>query len=355
MKMEFKIVDVDDLVPNPFQPREGFDKESIGELADSFKSVGEIQPIIVRKHKKGYQIIAGERRWRAAKFARLKEIPVLIKDTAEENVLLESLIENLHRANLEPPEEENAVYELWETGKKIGRWKNFGELGNALGKSESWVKSHIEAKRIRDESLHAGPSIATRTILDVAGVEKRDRETILAKVEKGEIKTPEVREYARVAKKAPPRVKKAMFKPRARVTPRIAEKIIELPEKEHAHVIKEIEMGRPEEEEAISFIKARKIEVTPPPPEVSRALRERYQKVQERMAQILREPEVIKRGPLFKNWVAHISVAAVLDSLKCPVCGEKAENFGWMCHKLNVKKALEKAEKNYQESMEAKR
>lgn len=245
--MELKIIPVDKIQPNPFQPRESFEKESLKELGDSMKDASLVQPIIVRHHGEGYQIIAGERRWRAANLVGLREIPALVKDTAEENVLLESLIENLHRQNLEPIEEEKAVYQLWESG----RWKTYSELGKALGKSDTWVTSHIQAKRIRDESVHAHPTIATRTIHDVAGLEKEDREAILGKVEKGEIKTPEVRDYARIIKTAPVPIKKEVLKPRSQITPRMAETIItKLPsEKEQQSVVEEIKRDRLTEDE----------------------------------------------------------------------------------------------------------
>jgi len=78
------MISVDEIQPNPFQPRESFEKESLRELADSIRDASVIQPIVVRRHGKGYQIIAGERRWRAAQMAGLKEIPSLIKDIPEE-------------------------------------------------------------------------------------------------------------------------------------------------------------------------------------------------------------------------------------------------------------------------------
>jgi len=76
--MELKTIVIDEIQPNPFQPRERFDKESLKELADSIKDVNIIQPIVVRPHGFNYQIIAGERRWRAAQMAGLKKIPCII-------------------------------------------------------------------------------------------------------------------------------------------------------------------------------------------------------------------------------------------------------------------------------------
>jgi len=347
MKMEFKIVDVDDLVPNPFQPREGFDKESISELANSLKSVGEIQPIIVRKNKKGYQIIAGERRWRAAKFARMKEVPVLVKDTVEENVLLESLIENLHRQDLTSVERENAIYELWETG----RWKSHEELGKALGKSRDWVEGNVRAASIRKkEKIPA--EITTRTIIDTAGLEREERKQIIAKVEREELPAERVREVARVVKKAPPPIKKAVLKPKARITPRVAEKIMELPEEKQTEAIKRIEAGRLEEEEAESEIAVIKAEEKfAPLPEAWGELRERYEKFREEIKAELETPEAKERGRLFRNWVAHTTISGALKQLSCPVCGADWREFGWMCHRLNAKDALEKVEEQYQKSI----
>lgn len=251
--MELKIISVKDIQPSPFQPRESFEKESLKELANSVKDDSLIQPIVVRRHGKVYQIIAGERRWRAANLAGLKKIPALIKDVSGEDALLESLIENLHRENLKPVEEEKVVYELW----KIGKWKTYEALGKALGKTKSWVTSHIQAKRIRDESLHAHPSISTRTIHDVAGLEKEDREIVLEKVGKGEIKTPEVRDYARVIKKASTTIKRELLKPKSRVTPKMAETIVtKLPrEEEQTLVIDEIKRSRLTEDEVVDRVR----------------------------------------------------------------------------------------------------
>lgn len=253
MDMEFKMIPIDKIQPNPFQPRQTFGKESLKELADSMKDASVIQPIVVRRYKEGFQIIAGERRWRAASLGGLKEIPALVKDVAEEDVLIESLVENLHRQNLESVEEEKAIFQLWESG----RWKTYSELGKAMGKSEAWITSHIQAKRIRDESVHAHPTISTRTIHDVAGLDKEEREAVLGKVEKGEIKTPEVRDYARVIKTAPETIKKEVLRPKSRITPRMAETIItKLPlEEEQQLVVEEIKRDRLTEEEVEDRVK----------------------------------------------------------------------------------------------------
>lgn len=100
--------------PNPNQPRRQFDDDSLQELADSVKQYGILQPLIVKKHDKFYEIIAGERRWKAAKLAGLKEVPVLIRDYAENEIVEIALIENIQREDLNPIEEALAYKRLME-------------------------------------------------------------------------------------------------------------------------------------------------------------------------------------------------------------------------------------------------
>lgn len=98
--------------PNREQPRKNFDQDALEELADSIKQYGLIQPIVVQDRKTYYEIIAGERRWRAAKIAGLKEVPVIIKNYTEQEIVEISLIENIQRENLNPIEEAIAYKRL---------------------------------------------------------------------------------------------------------------------------------------------------------------------------------------------------------------------------------------------------
>lgn len=98
--------------PNREQPRKYFEEDSLLELSDSIKQYGVLQPLLVRKRKDYYEIIAGERRWRAAKLAGIKEIPVIVKDYTEQEVVEISLIENIQRENLNPIEEAMAFKKL---------------------------------------------------------------------------------------------------------------------------------------------------------------------------------------------------------------------------------------------------
>lgn len=105
-------IDINKVTPNKFQPRKNFDEEKLQELSQSIKENGIIQPIIVNKSGKFYNIIAGERRWRAARIAGLKTVPVIEKDLTEKEIMEISLIENLQREDLNPIEEALAYRRL---------------------------------------------------------------------------------------------------------------------------------------------------------------------------------------------------------------------------------------------------
>lgn len=108
------MVKINMVEPNRDQPRKNFEEDALLELADSIKQMGVLQPLLVRKRKDYYEIIAGERRWRAAKMAGLKEVPVIIKDYTEQEIVEIALIENIQRENLNPIEEAMAYKKLLE-------------------------------------------------------------------------------------------------------------------------------------------------------------------------------------------------------------------------------------------------
>jgi len=125
------------LQPGKYQPRTSMDKASLAELADSIKTRGVMQPILVRQISGGsYEIIAGERRWRAAQMAGLREVPALIREVADEAALAMSLIENIQRENLNPLEEALGIQQLI---KEFGMTHQ--AAGRALGSSRSSVSN----------------------------------------------------------------------------------------------------------------------------------------------------------------------------------------------------------------------
>jgi ParB family chromosome partitioning protein len=106
------LIHINDIEPNKSQPRKRFDEDALQELADSIKQYGVIQPLILQKRGKRYEIIAGERRWRAARLAGLKELPAIIKDYSPQEVVEIALIENIQREDLNPIEEAQTYHRL---------------------------------------------------------------------------------------------------------------------------------------------------------------------------------------------------------------------------------------------------
>lgn len=113
-KQNETVVKITKVEPNRDQPRKNFDEDSLQELADSIKQFGLLQPILVQDRKDYYEIIAGERRWRAAKIAGLKEIPVIIRNYTDQEIVEIALIENIQREDLNPIEEAHAFKKLLE-------------------------------------------------------------------------------------------------------------------------------------------------------------------------------------------------------------------------------------------------
>lgn len=137
-------VPIEKIMPNRYQPRKNFDEEALRELADSIKSNGIIQPVIVSELGDGnYELIAGERRWRAAKIAGLTEIPVIIRDCSESERLEIALIENIQRENLNPIEEALAYKEILE---KLSITQD--ELAQKIGKNRATITNTLRLLKL---------------------------------------------------------------------------------------------------------------------------------------------------------------------------------------------------------------
>jgi len=131
-------VNLDAISPNRYQPRKDFDKEALKELAESIRTTGVLQPIMVRRIETGYEIVAGERRWRAAKLAGLKAIPVVVREVNDTEMLTIALVENIQRENLNPIEEAEAYRQLLDQFETTQE-----ELAVAIGKSRSAVANTL--------------------------------------------------------------------------------------------------------------------------------------------------------------------------------------------------------------------
>ncbi|RII06940.1 putative chromosome-partitioning protein ParB [Streptomyces sp. YIM 130001] len=172
----FAEVPLDSITPNPRQPREVFDEDALAELVTSIKEVGLLQPVVVRELETDrYELIMGERRWRACREAGLERIPAIVRATDDEKLLLDALLENLHRAQLNPLEEAAAYDQLL---------KDFNcthdQLADRIGRSRPQVSNTLRLlklspavqRRVAAGVLSAGHA---RALLSVEDSEEQDR------------------------------------------------------------------------------------------------------------------------------------------------------------------------------------
>lgn len=138
-------IKIHDIMPNANQPRKTFNEEKIGELADSIKEHGIIQPIVVRKREKGYEIVAGERRWRAAIKAELSQVPCLVRELNDEQNMLIAIIENMQREDLNPIEEAEGLRQMSET---FGMTQE--QISKSLGKSRPYITNSMRLLKLPD-------------------------------------------------------------------------------------------------------------------------------------------------------------------------------------------------------------
>lgn len=131
-------IDLKDIKPNPYQPRKVFSEEAINELKESIEEHGVLQPIIVRKNIKGYEIVVGERRYRASKAAKLSTIPAVVRELSDQQMMELAVLENLQREDLTPVEEALAYQTLMDKLKLTQE-----ELAKRLGKSRPYIANHV--------------------------------------------------------------------------------------------------------------------------------------------------------------------------------------------------------------------
>ncbi len=140
------LMDINKVEPNRDQPRKKFDEDALVELSESIKQFGILQPLLVQKRKDYYEIIAGERRWRAAKIAGVKEVPVIIKELTDQEIMEISLIENIQREDLNPIEEALAYKRLLEEFNL-----KQDEVAERVSKSRSAVTNAIRLLKLNDK------------------------------------------------------------------------------------------------------------------------------------------------------------------------------------------------------------
>ena len=184
-KDNLRTIKITEVEPNREQPRKNFNQESLEELADSIKTYGVIQPIVVSKQEGYYSIVAGERRWRAAKIAGLEEIPAIIRDNDEQTNKEIALIENIQREDLNPYEKAIGIRNLMD---KYGMTQE--EVSKKIGKSRSSVSNTVRIlylapdvlELVKQGKLTEGHCKALAGIQD----EKRQYEVAIRMIERGE-------------------------------------------------------------------------------------------------------------------------------------------------------------------------
>jgi len=172
-KKVFHFCGIEEIQPNPFQPRKVFDDEQLQGLVGSIREKGILQPLIVRRKGESYELIAGERRWRAAQKAGVKEVPILIKDVPESEILELSLIENIQRENLNPIEEAEAFKGLVDHFHLTQE-----EVSRKVGKDRTTIANTIRLLKLPPEirqSLADGAISMghARAFLSLDGLEKQ--------------------------------------------------------------------------------------------------------------------------------------------------------------------------------------
>ena len=170
-------VELNDIKPNAHQPRKQFNEATIEEMADSIKLYGVIQPLIIRSAEKGYELVAGERRWRAARKAGLKSIPCILKEISDEENILFALIENMQREDLNPIEEAEAILNVMELYNLTQE-----EIANSIGKSRPYVANALRLLKLQDsvKNLLLSGAITSGHGKAIASVTDKEKQQKLA-------------------------------------------------------------------------------------------------------------------------------------------------------------------------------
>jgi ParB family chromosome partitioning protein len=192
----YREIPVASIKPNPYQPRDAFDEEALGALADSIREVGLLQPVLVRPAGEGFELIAGERRLRAAKRVGLQTIPALVRETDDDRALEQALVENVQREDLNPLEEAAAYQQLIEDFKLTHE-----QLASRVGKSRAAISNTLRLLQlppsiqvaVREGQLSMGHARALLGTPDRAFQEALAKRTI-----KGELSVRDVEEAVRV-------------------------------------------------------------------------------------------------------------------------------------------------------------
>lgn len=363
---------IDQIRPSPFQPRQSFPKDSIEELAQSIKERGLIEPIVVRPDGATYQIVTGERRWRAHQLAGLTQILSIIRKLSDIEAMEISLIENLQREDLMPSEEQKMFYDLWKIGRGEGRYENYQDMAKKLGIGKNprsggkQIANRVHAwedKQSLKDKYTVPLETPTTVMAETRGLDKEDRVRVIRMAETGEVPKHigTFRTLVRMVKDAPEPVKKALLKPESRITPEVAKQILKLPEEAQEAAIQEVEAYRLDEEDALEYVTRI---VTPP--ELPKPTPEQVEKIHERMDASSKKTKAWKKLPeteavkqKFQNLMYHTRAIqafgmpseGIVSPMVCPKCGSK--ELGWMCHNLPLEESLELVKQQHKDAVAA--
>ena len=175
-----RYIKLHDIMPNLNQPRKTFKEDKIEELAASIKEHGIIQPIVVRKRENGYEIVAGERRWRAARKAELTQVPCLVRELSDEQNMLFAIIENMQREDLNPIEEAEGLQRMMQT---FGMTQE--QVSKSVGKSRPYIANALRLLKLPQEIIEqiAEGNLSAAHGRTLAGIEDDDaKEKLCAKI-----------------------------------------------------------------------------------------------------------------------------------------------------------------------------
>jgi ParB family chromosome partitioning protein len=196
-------VGIDLIDPNPVQPRLHFNEAKLEELAESIRSNGLVQPLVVRRIGARYQLVAGERRWRAARLAALQTVPVVVREIPDENLLELALIENIQREDLNAIEEANAYQKLIE---KVGLTQE--SLAKRVGKDRSYITNYLRLLRLPSDiqQMVQEGLISTGHARTILGVPTAEAQRKLAdRIVKEQLSVRDVERMVRMAAEPPSR------------------------------------------------------------------------------------------------------------------------------------------------------
>jgi len=347
--MEIKMIPREKIIPDPDQPREHFEKESIQDLANSMKEFGLLQPIVVKPSKNGaYEIIAGERRWRASKFANMKELPAIVKHATKQEQEVQGLIENVHREDLDTPEKGKKTYQIFQlygidldskelAGKlnwidkhgvqvaTVATDKQIVTVCKKINKPYRTIRQWLEAISISPEIQKTEiqkpkeEKVAGTTLARLSTIEDEEfQKKAYAKIEEQEMGQETASRFITKIKQVDEKTREDLLTPGMRVD-----------------IIGDIEQPHT------------KVPVIPADvaDEIREAMEQSHREFEERM----KDPRVKAKQEKYRNWAAHLAIRPYIEGgwLLCPYCGKPAsEHLVWKCQpnkpiRDSIQKAIE--------------